>query len=156
MKANRLFSGYSTLFVLFTFLLSAAAGQAQTFTGQPALAQLPASFEAAVYPLSNQPTTVKVIFNNPTGGSVRVVIRNQDGKVFYDESEIIPQYRRHFDLSSLPEGSYTVELSKPKENYTQAFTIKSPVAVQSQIALVNPPSQKKFEKRADKKLIVSQ
>ncbi|AUD00860.1 DUF3244 domain-containing protein [Spirosoma pollinicola] len=156
MKANRLFPGYGTLFVLAISLLSSAVGKAQTVTSQQTPAELSSGFEAVVFPLSTRPSTIKVIFNNPTGGAVQVMIKDQEGNVFYDESESITQYRRSFDLTPLPEGNYTVVLKKHKENFTQEFAIKQPVIVQSQIALVNPPTQKKFDKRADKKLIVSQ
>jgi hypothetical protein len=154
MNANRFSS--STFAVLTTFLLSAATLQAQTFTGQQTSTETPATFEAVVYPLSNVPATLKVIFNNPTGGLVRVQVRNKEGEVFYDSYETERQYRRRFDLSLLPHGDYTVQLSKKKENYLQSFAIVPPVQAQSQIALTNPWYQKTLKKPLHKKLIVSQ
>ncbi len=152
MKINLFLLKRSALSVLTTCLLSVGSLQAQTFVGRENLAQSPSNLEAAVYPLSNSPSKIKVIFNNPAGGSVRVMIRDGKGNVFYDEYESITRYRRCFDLSGLPQGNYKVELSKRKEQYTQAFTIEPPAPAKSHIALVNPPIQKTPDKPADRTL----
>lgn len=154
MKANRFSINHSTLAVLTTLLLSAASLQAQTFTGQANLAASPTQLEAAIYPLANQPSIVKVIFNNFTGGSVRIVVRDEKGKVYYDEYEATAKYRRRFDLSALPQGNYKIELSKRNEYFAQAFAIEPPV--QSHIALLNPPVKTAPDKVTEPKLIVSQ
>ena len=155
MNVNRLFSSYGTLAVLTTCLLSASVTQAQTYVGQQTLTESPSHLEAAVYPLSNQRSTIKVIFNNLTGGSVRVVIRDEKKKVVYEEYETTARYRRNFNLSELPEGKYMVELSKQKEQYSQAFSIGMP-ATMSNIALLNPPVQNSPDKPVVGRLIVSQ
>ncbi|GAB3018205.1 hypothetical protein [Spirosoma pulveris] len=114
--------------------------QAQTFTGQSKLTPLPASFDAMVYPSTTQPTTVRVVFNNPTGGSVRVLIENTEGQIFYNAYETVTQYRRRFDLATLPEGSYTIVLSTHNSRYVQAFVIDPPVRPQNQVILITPRS----------------
>jgi hypothetical protein len=154
MKANRFSINRSALAVLTTFLLSTASLYAQTFAGQAKLADTPAKLEAAIYPLAQQPSTIKVIFNNLTGGSVRIVVRDEKGKVFYDEYEATARYRRRFDLSALPQGNYKVELSKRDEYFAQSFVVEPPV--QSHIALVNPPVKTAPDKVTEPKLIVSQ
>lgn len=155
MNVNRLFSSYGTLAVLTTCLLSAPVTQAQTYVGRQTLTESPSHLEANVYPLSNQPSTIKVIFNNLTGGEVRIVIRSAKGTVVYDAFESTARYRRNFNLSELPEGQYTVELNKQKEQYSQAFSIGTPATV-SHIALLNPPVQNSPDKPAVGRLIVSQ
>ena len=155
MNVNRVFLSRSTLAVLITCLLSASALRAQTVVGQEKPAESPAQLEAAVYPSVNPPSTIKVVFNNLTGGSVRVVIRDDKGKTVYSEFESIARYRRHFDLSALPNGQYTVELSKKNGYYTQAFAIVEP-PIASHIALIDQPARKTPEQPVDKKLIVSQ
>lgn len=154
MKTIRFSPG--TIAVLTTFLLSAATLKAQTFNGKPTLAESPSTFEAVVFPLSNAPTTLRVIFNNFTGGAVRVVVRNREGAVFYENYETVQKYRRRFDLSQLPQGTYMVELSKQKESFLQAFAINPPVEPQSQIALLAPSPQKTPAQPAEKKLAVRQ
>lgn len=128
MKTNSSFLAHSALAALTTCLLLASSPttMAQTYDGQLKLADAPAQLEAVVYPLSGRPATIKVIFNNRTGGMVRVVIRDGRGKVHYDESEAIELYRRNFDLSGLPAGNYTVELSKRNEHVAQTFVINPP------------------------------
>jgi|GEM_PF-2556647 len=128
MKTNVSFLPYSALAALTACLLlvSSPITMAQTYDGQLKLADAPAQLEASVYPLSNRAATIKVIFNNQTGGSVRVVIRDGQGKVHYDEYESIALYRRNFDLSQLPVGNYTVELSKRNEHVARTFTINPP------------------------------
>ena len=155
MNVNRFFVNRSTLVVLIACLLSASALRAQTFVGHEKLTQSPSQLEATVYPLTNAPSTIKVIFNNLTGGQVRVVIRDEKGKVVYSEFESIARYRRCFDLSYLTNGRYTVELSKKNESYTRAFAVE-PATTMSRIALVDEPVRKTPKQPADTKLIVSQ
>lgn len=155
MKAIRFFPHHLPFMALTACMLSAASVQAQTFPGATKLADAPAHLEATVYPVTNMPNTIRVNFNNPTSGQVRVVIRNQENKIFYDEFETTPKYRRRFDLSSLPEGNYTVELSKTKEHYNQAFTVEPP-STKSRIAMVNPNFQPTPDRPAATRLIVSQ
>lgn len=154
MNINRFFVNCGTSAVLITCLLSASALRAQTFAGQAELTELPAQLEATVYPLAELPSTIKVIFNNMAGGQVRVMIRDEKGKVFYSELESIARYRRRFDLSSLPEGHYMVELSKQNEHYAQAFVIEMPTT--SHITMGTRPARKLPEPPVNKKLIVSQ
>lgn len=154
MNINRLLSNPSTLAVLITCLLSASALCAQTYVGHEKLTGLPTQLEATVYPILGGPSTIKVIFNNLTGGQVRVVIRNEKGQAVYSEFESIARYRRCFNLSYLPQGQYTVELSKKNEQYTRAFTIEPPAT--SYITMGSQPGQKTPKSPVDTKLIVSQ
>lgn len=152
MSANRFLPTYGTHLVWIALLVYAPILRAQTFTGQPKLTPLPASFEAMVYPSTTQPTTVRVVFNNPTGGSVRVHIENAEGQLFYDAYESVRQYRRRFDLAILPEGNYTIVLSKQNSRYAQAFVIDPPAKPQTQVTLISPYSNK----TARKKIVVSE
>ena len=154
MNVNRFFVNRSTVVVLIACLLSASALRAQSFAGHEKLTQSPSQLEATVYPLTNAPSTIKVIFNNLTGGQVRVVIRSDKGKVVYSEFESIARYRRCFDLSYLPEGRYTIELSKPNERFSQAFVIEPSTA--SYVTMSSQPVRKTPEFPVNTKLIVSQ
>lgn len=128
MKTNCSFSARSALAALTTCLLlgSSPASTAQTYSGQLKLADAPAQLEAAVYPLSSRPATIRVNFNNRTGGAVRLTIRDEQGKVWYEEMESIALYRRNFDLSGMPVGKYTVEIGKKNEHLTRTFAINPP------------------------------
>ena len=128
MKTNSSFLAYGALAALTTCLLLASSptATAQTYNGQLKLVDAPTQLEANVYPLSNRTATIKVIFNNPTGGAVRVIIRDGQGKVHYDAYESTALYRRNFDLSGLPFGNYTVELSKRNEKVARTFAINAP------------------------------
>ncbi|WP_020603388.1 hypothetical protein [Spirosoma spitsbergense] len=128
MKTKCIILHRSALAALITCLLSASSltTMAQTYNGQLKLADASDQIEANVYPLSNRPATIKVIFNNRTSGAVRVVIRDGKGKIHYDAYESIALYRRNFDLSGLPVGDYTVELSKRNEKVARIFAINPP------------------------------
>ncbi len=128
MKTNSSFLPYSALAALTACLLltSSPATMAQTYKSQLKLVDAPAQLEAAVYSLSSRPATIRVNFNNRTGGSVRLTIRDEQGKVWYEGAESIALYRRNFDLSGMPVGNYTVELSKQNEHLTQTFAINAP------------------------------
>jgi hypothetical protein len=128
MKTNASFLAHSALAALTAGLLLASSptSTAQTYNGQLKLADAPTQLETNVYPLSNRTATIKVIFNNPTGGAVRVIIRDEQGKVHYDAYESVALYRRNFDLSGLPVGNYTVELNKRNEKVARTFAINAP------------------------------
>ncbi|SFC68614.1 hypothetical protein [Spirosoma endophyticum] len=154
MKINHSFDHYKTLFVATVCLLSASSIQAQTFTGQADLSASPTSFEAVVYPVASSPTTIRINFNNRTNGAVRVVIRGENGKPVYEEFESIALYRRRFDFASMPAGTYTIELSKKNDLFTQTFSIEPPTT--SHITMTSQPVRKTPETTVEKKLIVSQ
>ena len=154
MKANRFSLTHFALSALTISLLSVQPTQAQTFTGQEKLQAAPASFEAMIYPVSTQPSKIKINFNNLTAGDVRVVIRDEKGHSIYDEYEAVAQYRRYFDFSPMEAGTYTVELSKRNDKFTQTFTIEPPTT--SRITMVSPPARKTPELPVNKNLIVSQ
>lgn len=154
MKANRFSLQYGALGALMACLLSAPSTQAQTFTGQTKLTATPASFEACVYPVTTQPSKIKVNFNNRTAGGVHVVIRDEKGKRVYDEFETVVYYRRCFDLSPMAAGTYTLELSKQNDKFVQQFTIEPPAM--SHITMSGPPARTTPELPVNTKMIVSQ
>lgn len=129
MKTNCHFLSASSIITLASCLLVSLSQptMAQTYTGQLKLtSNVPSQLESNIFPLSNRPAAIRVIFNNRTGGTVRVMIRDEQGKVHYDESESIALYRRNFDLSGLPGGNYTIELSKQQEHIVRTFAINTP------------------------------
>lgn len=154
MKINHIFGHYKTLVVATACLLSASAIQAQTFAGQEKLSVSPAGFEASVYPILNSPATIKVSFNNLTAGGVKVIIRDEKGHPVYEEFETVAHYRRRFDLSPMPAGTYTLELRKKNDLLTQTFSIEPPAS--TRIAMTSQPIRKAPETPVEKKLIVSQ
>ncbi len=143
MKTNSSFLPCSALTALTACLLLASSptSTAQTYDGKLKLADAPTQLETNVYPLSNRPGVIKVIFNNRKKGSVQVVIRNEQGKVFYDAYEWMTLYRREFDLSNLPTGSYTVEFSTQNEHVVRPLAINTPPPATSYIAMGIPSKQ---------------
>ncbi|WP_018621043.1 DUF3244 domain-containing protein [Spirosoma luteum] len=141
MKTNWSFLPACALAALTTCLLlgSSPTSTAQTYSGQLKLTEAPTQLEAVVYPLSSRPATIRVNFNNPTGGAVQLTIRDEQGKVWYEESESIALYRRNFDLSGMPIGKYTVELGKKNEHLVRTFAINPPAM--SWITINTPSEQ---------------
>lgn len=153
MKATCFYPNPGTCVVLLMLLLSTRSMQAQTFNARQGLTDTPMQLEANIYPLSNQPNSIRVNFNNRTSGGVRVMIRNEKGEIYYNEMEITALYRRSFDLSSMPMGTYTVELIKAKEHIARTFVIEPPVT--SHITMLNQPDQQAPNLAAEKKVIVN-
>ncbi|GAB4023032.1 DUF3244 domain-containing protein [Spirosoma koreense] len=153
MKTNCFSAQYRTLLVGITMLVSASSLHAQTFTGQDKLTTTPSGLEAVVYPVVNKPSTIRLNFDNPLPGGVRVVIRNEKGAIVYDEFETVANYRRNFDLIGMPAGTYTLELNKSNAHFSQAFTIEPPTL--GRIAMGNRPERKAPKEPVDNKLIVS-
>lgn len=151
MKTNKFFLRYKPLFVVAAFLLSASSMQAQTFTGQEKLTATPSSFEAIAYPAG--PAAIRVNFNNMTAGGVSVIIRDEKGYKVYENLERVTAYRSRLDLSSLPVGKYTLELSKKGDQFIRSFTIEPPTA--GFITMTTPSAEKTAEPVVNKKLITS-
>ncbi len=155
MKTNRFFPHPNTLIAIVGCLLSATSIQAQTFTGQSQLTASPKDLEALIYPVATRPSTIRVNFDNTVGCSVRVVIRDQQGRVFYDELEGAKYFGGYFDLSFLPTGNYSIELSKHQViEYARAFMIEPPS--QGHISMGYPPNQESVKLLGEKTLVVKQ
>ena len=147
MKFGRFYPKHATLSLLIFGFVATASVQAQTVQSQSGQNESNELFSAVMYPMNDSSPGIKVNFNNLSKGSVRVVLRNQQGKALYDEYEPTARYRRRFDLSAAPAGEYTIELSKRDKQYTQTFVIDAPVG--RRIAL-------KTEPNTDKNLAVKQ
>ncbi len=128
MKIKFIFLHRSASAGLTIYLLLAASltTMAQTYKARLALTDAPAQLEASVFPLTSRPGVIKVMFNNLSRSDVRVMIRDEKGEVRYDAYESIAKYRRSFDLSELPAGSYTIELIKKREHVVRTFAINAP------------------------------
>lgn len=154
MNANRFFPHQLSLAALTLCLLSAPSLRAQTPSGPTFSTQSSPNLEVSVFPLGNRTSAIRVIYNNHTGRIVEVFIKDQKGKIWYQESDYFQFYRRNFDLSLLPEGQYTVDLVTKNEHVARSFTIDSPASVKSRIAMNNLPGLP--ETPVATKLIVSQ
>ena len=153
MKTNHFFAHYRTLLVVTACLFAASSTQAQTFMGQNQLTATPSGLEATMYPVAGRPATIRLNYNNPTAGGVWVIIRDEKGQKVYSEYEKVTQYRRRFDLSAMPAGTYTVQLKKQNDLIAQSFTIDPPTV--GHITMGSQPVRKTPELPVDKKLIVS-
>lgn len=139
MKFNRFYPANAILSLLTLSLMATASIQAQTVQAQPGQDASALPFEVGIYPMNNYSPAIKVNFNNLSGGAVRLIIRGQNGKIYYDEYESTARYRRRFDFSSMPAGEYTVELSKRNKQFTQTFVVDAPA--ERHIALKSVSSQ---------------
>ena len=133
MKLNRFYLTHATLGLLMLGFVATTSIQAQTIQGQLGQNASPSPFEAVMYPMNGSSPAIKVNFENLSGGSVRVVIRDTRGVVFYDEYEPTAHYRRSFNFSSMPAGEYTIQLSKRNKQYMRTFVVES--LVERHIAL---------------------
>ena len=129
--------------------------QAQTFTDQSQLTASPKGLEALIYAVATRPSTIRVNFDNPSGRSVRAVIRDQQGRIFYDELKGGKSFRGYLDLSFLPTGNYSIEMSEQQGiEYAQAFTIEPPS--KDRISMGYPPNQESAKLQGEKMLVMKQ
>jgi hypothetical protein len=89
------------------------------------LTEVPKTFEALLYPVANRPQTIRINFNNPVGKEVRVMIRHESGNIVYDEYKNVVASREYYDLSPLPVGNYTVDLTTTGSHVVKPFTIEA-------------------------------
>jgi hypothetical protein len=162
MKTNSSFLAYGALAALTVGLLLASSptATAQLYDGQLKLADQSTQLETNVYPLASRPGVIKVIFNNRKKGAVQVVIRNEQGKVFYDAFEYVTLYRQDFNLSNLPTGNYSVELSTRDEHIVRSLAINTPPPATNYIAMGSPSKQEipvpALPTKKNKRLLVNQ
>lgn len=121
------------------FTLTSPSLYAQTFAGRDYLAELPVSVQAFVYPDAHK-TALKIRLENRTSDAVRVRIVNADQKTVYDDYVAKPTYYGRFDLSALPYGGYTIELSNRHTRQTQSFRIEPQTA--ERIVMGTDPSRR--------------
>ncbi|WP_020606546.1 hypothetical protein [Spirosoma spitsbergense] len=125
MKTNRIFSIVNTGVTLAACLFLVSPTQAQTFNRARQLTEVPKIFEALIYPVANRPQTIRINFDNPIGKAVRVMIRNESGNLVYDEYKNVVASREYYDLSPLPVGNYTVDLTTTGSHVVKPFTIEA-------------------------------
>ena len=96
--------------------------QAQTYAGRPFLSEQPGSLEATIYPILNS-SRIKISFDRPGSGAVRIQIRDERGTVWHEQFAFQRRYRGQFDLSGLPAGIYQVSLQTDDAQYATAIQI---------------------------------
>ena len=121
------------------FALTTSSLNAQTFGGRDYLAESPVSVQAFISPDAHK-IALRIRLENRTSNAVRIRIVNEDQKVVYDDYIARPTYYGRFDLSALPYGAYTIELSNRNGRQTQPFRIE--LQTNQRIVMVtNPPKR---------------
>ena len=114
--------------VLFVgFALTSPSLYAQTFAGRDYLDESPVSIRAFVYPDARK-EAIKIRLENRSSEGVRIRIVNEAQKTVYDDYVSKSKYFGRFNVSALPYGAYTVEVSNRSTRHTQEFRIESPAA----------------------------
>jgi hypothetical protein len=119
----------------------ALLGLAALFAAPAALAQQPAlkvaqtphaassgELRAVMFP-ANGPLKVKVSFENPALDQIVLIIRNEGGQVIH--SNRVGRHKTYvgrLDLSALPDGDYTLQLTGKSSRYSQPFRIHTATA----------------------------
>ena len=120
------------------FLLMAPTLSAQTFTGRDYLAESPVNFQAFVYPAQRKPV-INIRVENMSAHAVRIQIKNEAQQTVYDDYVSKQKFAGRFDVSALPYGTYTVELTNHTTRYRQAFRIESLKA--QRIVMITQPTE---------------
>ncbi len=111
---------------------------AQTFAGRDYLAESPVSIRAFIYPDARK-EAIKIRLENQSSTGVRIRIVNEAQKTVYDDYVTKPTYYARFNVSALPYGAYTVEVSTRSIRHTREFRIESPTA--GRIVMATPPME---------------
>ena len=106
------------------FLLTAPTLFAQTFTSRDYLAKSPVNFQAFVYPAQHKPV-INIRIENRSAHAVRIQFKNEAQQTVYDDYVSKKEFAGRFNVSALPYGTYTVELSNRTTRHRQAFRIGS-------------------------------
>jgi flagellar hook assembly protein FlgD len=87
----------------------------------------PSSLAATVYQLDNS-LKFKLHFENSSDNDVNIKIRNSANQLVYTETvkgRNAKKYVRKFDLSTLPDGEYTFEVSNRTESFTKDIQLQT-------------------------------
>jgi uncharacterized protein (DUF2141 family) len=107
----------SSLRLSLALLSLAFAAQAQT---EPA-----GALQAAAYPIQNS-MKVRLFVVNPEAKAVRILIRDQNGKVRYQDTYLhLTKFHRAFDLAELGDGTYTISVVQGKNAWSQDVTVET-------------------------------
>ncbi len=95
---------------------------------QTAPAASSGELRAVMFP-ANGPLKVKVSFENPALDQIVLTIRNEAGQVIH--SNRVGRHKSYvsrLDLSALPDGDYTLQLTGKSSRYAQPFRIHTETA----------------------------
>jgi hypothetical protein len=157
---KRFLLAFFVLAITTSFFSLATSGQELALVNEPvandnapavrtSIVHSPARFQALALPVENT-QKVKVLFDNPFGAGVLIMIRNHRGQVVYQKQSHLAHYIGDFDLSPLADGSYSVEVSAltklgfASQPYVQTFRIGS--QTERTLKAVNSKMQKELYK----------
>ncbi|MBD2704600.1 hypothetical protein IC229_28435 [Spirosoma sp. BT702] len=121
--------------------LSTVSLKAQSFTGQNTLLEIPNRLRPIITSVPNS-SIIQIRYENKSRGSVRMQLRDKQGKILFDESEPKRKFAGQFDLASLPSGLYTIELSTQEARYRE--TIRIEASELSRVITFPQPSEDKL------------
>jgi hypothetical protein len=83
-------------------------------------------FDAAIYKVA-ETNKVRLSVNKPAHDKLRVLLKDQSGKVYYSEvyNDNDAKYRRVFDLEEMRDGTYYFELFNKKDKLVKKVEIHS-------------------------------
>lgn len=109
------------LAVLFTLFLVSAKAQAGVVTEGPDKND---TLSVGVY--ARQSGKVYLAFENPTGSKVEIKIRDQRGKIIFNEDikRANSYFAKYFNFEGMKPGDYVFELSNGSDTVVKSVTIK--------------------------------
>ncbi|MBD2702753.1 hypothetical protein IC229_19050 [Spirosoma sp. BT702] len=127
MKRNVVFLTVRLSAFLLLNLIGHVSASAQTYNGADRLRATPKGLDAVIWAPKLTPFVMRIHFRNPHPDEVRIVIRDEKGRIYYDEGSMKRVYAGRYDVSALPTGQYRVELSCGADRFVQSFTVNPPV-----------------------------
>ena len=109
------------------FALTSPSLYAQTLTGRDYLDESPVSIRAFVY-LDARQEAIKIRMENRGSRMVRIRILDENQNPVYDDYVSKLAYYGRFNVSALPYGAYTVELSTQTARHRQGFRLERPLS----------------------------
>jgi hypothetical protein len=112
--------------LLAVLILGTATLYAQTASGREYLAETPSSLRAYICP-DGQKASLTVRAELPKPGGLHIRLINEKRETVYDDFVAgTTAYAARFDVSTLPYGRYTVELSSRIACHIQDFWLEAP------------------------------
>jgi hypothetical protein len=116
-----------SLISLFLFTVNVFAQQKELpYVDQPTTA--PGTWQANIFP-SPDPLMLKIVFDNPAREVLTLTVSHAEKGVVYTKvMSSTEKYNSKLDVSGLPDGKYTFEISSKNQRFSRSFEMVTQTA----------------------------
>jgi hypothetical protein len=132
-KKGRQIAAILSLSAMLMFTADAFAQQKELLQAKQGTASATGTLQANIFP-SPDPLMLKIVFDNPAREAVTLTVSHaENGKIYTKVISPTLVYNSKLDVSGLPDGKYTFEISSKNKRFLQSFEIFTQTARLTQV-----------------------